>query len=567
MDEQTTPIEPLSLAIERSGRGDTVTVIARLADEELHRDKLDLNRADARSKFARAINKLVPRFTAIEVDSQLLKLLADLERNRERENADEPNEEHGEELDAMEMTRPELIIRRDYSAMVVPRLMRTRNGPDGIWTLYAKYKAKRSASELEPSIIVGEQVLHVSPMPYPPTVSDASELCRWSQASREAWTSGKVAPTTDDAITAVMERLDRFIELPTDPADGEAGSIGHAATLSLWVLLSYCYPVFPAVPYLYLAGPAGSGKTRTMDLIGRMVFRPMFSSNTTAANVFRSLHARGGTLLLDEAERLKDDRSPDVGEITSILLSGYRRGGRANRLEPSGDTFRSVSFDVFAPKLLACIRGLPPALSSRCITVRLSRASNGSPRAGRSLDESPADDQAVRDLLHCWMLEHAATLIDTPPPASTLANRDAERWEPLFRIASLSSDPSLLDFVIGHAARQIETDHEDSTPEADPALLAALHQLVATTPRITPGDVLETAKDIDPDAFEDGWNARRVSVVLRRYGLRTSRSHGKRLYRMNASDVAAVAKRYGYEIEEAENGVPQTTVPQTKGGF
>lgn len=186
MEEQIqTPIEPLSLAIERSGRGDTVTVVAKLGDDELHRDKLDLNRADARSKFARAINKLVPRFTAIEVDSQLLKLLADLECKREREN-DEPQVEHGEELDAMEMTRPELIIRRDYSAIVVPRLMRTRNGPDGVWTLYSKSKAKRSASELEPSVIVGEQVLHVSPMPYPPTVSDASELCRWSQASREA---------------------------------------------------------------------------------------------------------------------------------------------------------------------------------------------------------------------------------------------------------------------------------------------------------------------------------------------------------------------------------------------
>jgi hypothetical protein len=73
------------------------------------------------------------------------------------------------------------------------------------------------------------------------------------------------------------------------------------------------------------------------------------------------------------------------------------------------------------------------------------------------------------------------------------------------------------------------------------------------------GDVLETAKDIDPDAFDEGWNARRVSVVLRRYGLRTTRSHGKRLYRLNASDVATVAKRYGYEIDETESTVPQTT--------
>lgn len=550
MEDQTKPIDPLSLTIERSGRGDTVTVVAKLGEEELHRDKLDLNRADARSKFARAINRLVPRFAPIEVDSQLLKLLSDLERQRERDNADTDKIQHGDELDAMEMTRPELVIRPNFTAMAVPRLLETRSGPDGVWTLYQKSGGKRFASELEPSIIAGPSTLHVHPMPPPPSVADATELCRWSRSSREAWLGGNCRPTTAEVLNAVMDRIDRYIELPAEgEAGGEAGAVGHYVTLALWVMLSYCYPLFPAVPYLYLAGPAGSGKTRTMDLIGRLVFRPMFSSNTTAANVFRSLHARGGTLLLDEAERLKDDRSPEVAEITSILLSGYRRGGRANRLEPSGDSFRSVAFDVYAPKLLACIRGLPPALSSRCITVRLSRASTGSHRAARSLDDSPADEQHVRDLLHCWALECSSRLLDTPPPASTLANRDAERWEPLFRIAALCDDAELLDFVIGHAAGQLETEAEDSTPEADPSLLAALFELAKTSPRITPGDVLEAAKDIDPDAFEENWNARRVSAVLRRYGFRSSRSNGRRVYRLDASQVADVAKRYGYVIE------------------
>ena len=33
---------------------------------------------------------------------------------------------------------------------------------------------------------------------------------------------------------------------------------------------------------------------------------------------------------------LKDDRSPEVAEMTSILLSDYRRAGKASRLEPYG---------------------------------------------------------------------------------------------------------------------------------------------------------------------------------------------------------------------------------------
>ena len=427
--------------------------------------------------------------------------------------------------------------------------MQSRNSFDGEWTLYAKSGEHRSATELDPSIIIGDRTVFVHPMPGMPDVHDASESNRWSRASREAWLRGERAPTTWEVVQAVLNRIVRYIELPTD---GDDEACGHGATLSLWVLLTYCYPVFPAVPYLYLAGPAGSGKTRTMDLIGRLAFRPTLSSNTTAANLFRSLHARGGSLLLDEAERLRDDQSPEMAAISSILLSGYRHGVRASRMELIGDTFKSVSFDVYGPKLLACIRGLPPALASRCISVRLTRAAAGSEAAARSLNDSEDDEQHVRDLLHCWMMEHSEKLLDTPAPASTLANRDAERWEPLLRIAVLTGQSEPVGWMLDHAARQIETDTEDATLEADPSLLSALFQLTSTTPRVTPGDVLATAKEIDEEAFDDHWNARRVSHVLRRYGFRTARSNGKRIYRTTPILVESIARRYGYEVEEAE---------------
>ena len=542
--EQTKPPPSLELSIGDGGRGEAVTVIASIAGDELHRDQVNLNRADHRSRFARAIAKQLPRFKPAEIDSQLLKLQADAEAAAAREASDDRPK--GDEMDACELTRPELIIRRGYVAVAVPRLLKTRSEPEGAWTLYAKSGSKRTATELEPSIIAGGTALYVHPFPYEPTAADVSELCVWSRASREAWTAGNVRPTTADAFIAVMERIERYIELPSDD---EHGSIGHQVTLALWVMLSYCYPVFPAVPYLYLAGPAGSGKTRTMDLMGRMVFRPMFSSNTTAANIFRSLHSRGGVLLLDEAEQLKDDRSPETGDINSILLSGYRRGGRATRMEAAGDTFRPVSFDVYSPKLLACIRGLPPALSSRCITLRLSRAAAGSQAAARSLDDSPSEEQSVRDILHAWTLEHSAELLDTPPPATTLANRDAERWEPLFRIAAMTGDEGLIGTLIDHAARQVEAETDDATPEADPSLLAALYVLTRTQPKVAPGDVLEEARNIDPDAFTTDWNPRRVSAVLRRYGFRTVRNNGRRIYRLDAAAVRNTATRYGYPIE------------------
>jgi hypothetical protein len=44
-------------------------------------------------------------------------------------------------------------------------------------------------------------------------------------------------------------------------------------------MLTYVYAAWDAVPYLFVTGPAGSGKTRVFELLGRLVNRPMMSSN------------------------------------------------------------------------------------------------------------------------------------------------------------------------------------------------------------------------------------------------------------------------------------------------
>ena len=116
--ETTIAVESLSLSIERGGRGDSVTVIAKLGDDEINRDQLNLNRAVDRGRFARVIHDKLPRFTPHEVDSQLLKLRADHERMMDRE-ASEPAHS-GKELESLEVTRPELVIRRGFTAMAVP---------------------------------------------------------------------------------------------------------------------------------------------------------------------------------------------------------------------------------------------------------------------------------------------------------------------------------------------------------------------------------------------------------------------------------------------------------------
>src|SRR5262249_46659468 len=121
----------------------------------------------------------------------------------------------------------------------------------------------------------------------------------WRTTARQAWLAGAPAPDPADLFRRVCERIAFFIDLPP------AVAVGTVATLALWSLLSYIYQAWDALPYLYIGGPLGSGKSRVFEILGRLVFRPLTTSSLTGPTLFRTLHDRGGSLLLDEAERLK----------------------------------------------------------------------------------------------------------------------------------------------------------------------------------------------------------------------------------------------------------------------
>ena len=115
--------------------------------------------------------------------------------------------------------------------------------------------------------------------------------------------------------------------------------------------------------------------------------------------------------MLDEAERLKQTQCPDVAELLSMLLAGYKRGGQATRLEPLGDTgqFKMICFDVFGPKALACIAACPRPWQADASPVTMFRAGPRSQKPRRRIDVEPGRWQALRDDLHALALEHGQT--------------------------------------------------------------------------------------------------------------------------------------------------------------
>jgi hypothetical protein len=135
-----------------------------------------------------------------------------------------------------------------------------------------------------------------------------------------------------------------------------------------YVLLTWVYDAFSEVPYLRLKGDFGTGKSRCLQAIGSLCYKPMFVSGaSTVSPMFRIIDIFRGTLVMDESDfRFSDEKA----EIVKIWNNGNAAGFPVLRSEATPTKeYNPRAFVVFGPKIIAT-RGEfeDQALESRCIT-------------------------------------------------------------------------------------------------------------------------------------------------------------------------------------------------------
>lgn len=347
---------------------------------------------------------------------------------------------------------------------------------------------------------------------------------------------------------AMASGFSKYLDLPTESASGTI------STLICWVFLTYIYPAFSAVPYLLLSGPAGSGKSRVLELLELLVFRPFSASNLTNAVLFRSLHSFGGTLLLDEAEQLRDNRSPEVKELMASLLAGYRAGKAVCRMEPvASGGFTINHFCVYGPKAVACINEVPSPLASRCIQIPMFRSPPGSNTPRQRLGASEGLWRSLRDAAHALALDYGSdwpTLPDRSEVCPEMAGRDYELWQPLLAIAEWFENhgvDGLLSLLQAHALDRIASTKDHATPPDDELLLQSLAKLVLRDQQPTAKEVLAYAQQEEPNTFSK-WSAKGAANHLRRYGLKTEKTQGRLEFRPSIADLSRIQANYGIDL-------------------
>lgn len=526
-----------------SGRNGNGTLTARIGGEVVHVDNLNVAKSKARADFLDKLCKGRITLDRKAIGDELMKLAADLA------DAKTPSDPAGlPELNATAVIRPERFITPDVSGLAVPSMTTMGEKVQGRWLLYLRWAdGKKEVRPMAPTLDVGDgRRLFIHPDPGEPSPTARPG---WSAEARRRWLDGEAAPDPAELFRAMATRFAEFVDLP------QAVAPGVTATVVCWVILTYCYQAWGAVPYLYLGGPLGSGKSRVFEVLSRLVFRPMSSSNMTGAALFRSLHSQGGCLLLDEAERLRNTRDPATGEILSMLLAGYKRGGQATRLEPVGENgFKTVNFDVFGPKALACIAGLPPALASRSIPIMMFRSPPGSEKPKRRIDADPEEWEALRDALHVLTLEHGPTWLElsdrTDVCLAGMNGRDYELWQPLLALAAWIEEHGargLLRMMQDHAMATIDAGRDDQTPDVDETLLRLLAERRMNLETPQPKEILDAARELDQVTFRQ-WSAKGVANVFRRYNIASSLLHGRRVYRTDFADLLRIQATYGLSL-------------------
>lgn len=204
-------------------------------------------------------------------------------------------------------------------------------------------------------------------------------------------------------------------------------------TAALWVVHSYLIDCSLVSPRLAIHSPVKRcGKTTLLDVLGRLVLRPLPTANVTASAMFRVVEAYRPALLVDEADTFLRDND----ELRGIINSGHRLGGSV--LRTVDDDHEPRSFSTYSACAIALIGKLPETLQDRSVLISLKRRLPSEQIMPFRPDRADHLDLLARKAMR-WTKDNAGRIVEADPEMPDgIYNREADNWRPLLAIADVA---------------------------------------------------------------------------------------------------------------------------------
>ena len=319
--------------------------------------------------------------------------------------------------------------------------------------------------------------------------------------------------------------------------------------IARYVLMTWVYENLSAVPYLRALGEYGTGKTRFIQTIGSLCYKPMFLAGATSdAYLFRVIELFGGTLVINELERVNTDMQ---SQITIILNNGYEKGMPVGRVEGDGKKREPKTFDVFCPKLISTRKRFEDqALESRIISVPMRQTTR------KDIPSFLGDDfwiaaREIRNKLLMYRFKHLHDSIwhenetrKKEEQLSILEPRLKQTLLPLFYVINDKSlEKEFIDFAIEFQGRLIDVRGQEMTG----LIFQKLYELHKTDQgKIAVKDVTEKVNaDVEHDRAK--LTSHTIGKIIREdLGFKTQRGTGGFYYvSINDTQMKYLVSRYG----------------------
>jgi len=211
-----------------------------------------------------------------------------------------------------------------------------------------------------------ERYKYFDPLPIPPKPGKHSDKLPVPDA--EQWAKGQ--PRIDK-----WELFNEAVDFYVKEKDVVVPDIRWVEFWALWSFSTFVYPMFETATMIIIHAPKGSGKSRVLDVTRGISFSPVNLSGATGAAFMRTIEASRGTVFIDEAEYLLDDKSDLIDRtlLTSLNLSYKNAGSEITRC--SGDDHQPETYSAFGPKMLASINQINDTSFDRMIPFYLPRHS------------------------------------------------------------------------------------------------------------------------------------------------------------------------------------------------
>ena len=221
---------------------------------------------------------------------------------------------------------------------------------------------------------------------------------RWSIDSIRRFLKNEEKVDPVSLFNSLVGKYEEYIDF--------ARNVNASTIHSLYTVLTYCYRLFTAVPYLLMQGEMGSAKSKVGDIHEQLDFNAFKTVAVTGPNLYRTIKDTQGVVIQDENERMNiKEKSESQVDIEAIINSGYQASGKVQRLELVGHRNKRVLYPTYSPKILCSINSVTETIRDRSYVFIMIRTTD-SEKANKNVSAFNPEWQKLRDDLMVFTLTY-----------------------------------------------------------------------------------------------------------------------------------------------------------------